>query len=134
MNSHGSLIRRTVNSKILKKNALSRILSLILFVSLKKWDNYQYSNFLILISQVRQKPNGLLFITSCAFTSIKVLHNTTFIGYIEPVLVILHERELTWAGRVSWKQHTCMISALSISTTLKQHPLIWSAVVSSIQN
>ncbi|TYI63977.1 hypothetical protein E1A91_D09G054000v1 [Gossypium mustelinum] len=48
-------------------------------------------------------------------------------GYIEPVMVILHERELTWAGRVSWKHHTCMISALSISTTLKQHPLIWSA-------
>lgn len=45
-------------------------------------------------------------------------------------MVILHERELTWAGRVSWKHHTCMISALSISTTLKQHPLIWSAVVS----
>ncbi|XP_016899512.2 cleavage and polyadenylation specificity factor subunit 1 isoform X2 [Cucumis melo] len=48
-------------------------------------------------------------------------------GYIEPVMVILHEQELTWAGRVSWKHHTCMISALSISTTLKQHPLIWSA-------
>ncbi|XP_038685535.1 cleavage and polyadenylation specificity factor subunit 1 isoform X2 [Tripterygium wilfordii] len=48
-------------------------------------------------------------------------------GYIEPVMVILHERELTWAGRLAWKHHTCMISALSISTTLKQHPLIWSA-------
>ncbi|KAL1319206.1 hypothetical protein HN51_071507 [Arachis hypogaea] len=53
----------------------------------------------------------------------------TFVhGYIEPVMVILHECELTWAGRLSWKHHTCMISALSISTTLKQHPLIWSAV------
>ncbi|KAG6657044.1 hypothetical protein CIPAW_04G063300 [Carya illinoinensis] len=49
-------------------------------------------------------------------------------GYIEPVMVILHEREPTWAGRVSWKHHTCMISALSISTSMKQHPLIWSAV------
>ncbi|XP_059449657.1 cleavage and polyadenylation specificity factor subunit 1 isoform X2 [Corylus avellana] len=49
-------------------------------------------------------------------------------GYIEPVMVILHERELTWAGRVSWKQNTCMVSALSISTTTKQHPLIWSAI------
>lgn len=48
-------------------------------------------------------------------------------GYIEPVMVILHELEPTWAGRVSWKHHTCMISALSISTTLKQQPLIWSA-------
>lgn len=52
----------------------------------------------------------------------------TFVhGYIEPVMVILHEKEPTWAGRISWKHHTCMISALSISTTLKQHPLIWSA-------
>lgn len=49
-------------------------------------------------------------------------------GYIEPVLVILHEREPTWAGRISWKHHTCMLSALSINTTMKQHPLIWSAM------
>lgn len=48
-------------------------------------------------------------------------------GYIEPVMVILHEQELTWAGRVSWKHHTCIVSAFSISTTSKQHPLIWSA-------
>ncbi|CAN6480274.1 unnamed protein product [Victoria cruziana] len=48
-------------------------------------------------------------------------------GYIEPVMVILHEKELTWAGSISWKHHTCMISALSINTTLKQHPLIWSS-------
>lgn len=53
-----------------------------------------------------------------------------FAGYIEPVMVVLHELELTWAGRTAWKHHTCMISALSISTTLKQHPLIWSASVS----
>ncbi|KAL5727982.1 hypothetical protein ACHQM5_001115 [Ranunculus cassubicifolius] len=52
----------------------------------------------------------------------------TFVhGYIEPVIVVLHERELTWAGRASWKRNTCMISAHSISTTSKQHPLIWSA-------
>ncbi|XP_058086131.1 cleavage and polyadenylation specificity factor subunit 1 isoform X2 [Magnolia sinica] len=58
----------------------------------------------------------------------KHVKDFTFVhGYIEPVMVILHERELTWAGRISWKHHTCMISALSISTTLKQHPLIWSA-------
>ncbi|KAJ3706249.1 hypothetical protein LUZ61_009954 [Rhynchospora tenuis] len=48
-------------------------------------------------------------------------------GYIEPVLVVLHEKEPTWAGRLPWKNHTCMLSALSISTTLKQHPMIWSA-------
>ncbi|XP_071686240.1 cleavage and polyadenylation specificity factor subunit 1 isoform X2 [Rutidosis leptorrhynchoides] len=48
-------------------------------------------------------------------------------GYIEPVLVLLHEKELTWAGRLPYNHHTCIISALSISTTLKQHPLIWSA-------
>ncbi|KAL6653028.1 hypothetical protein ACP70R_011953 [Stipagrostis hirtigluma subsp. patula] len=48
-------------------------------------------------------------------------------GYIEPVLVILHEREPTWAGRISSKHHTCMLSAFSISMSLKQHPMIWSA-------
>ncbi|KAJ4835898.1 hypothetical protein Tsubulata_006157 [Turnera subulata] len=46
--------------------------------------------------------------------------------YIEPVMVVLHEQELTWAGRLSWKHHTCMISALIISTTVKQPTLIWS--------
>ncbi|CAM0907795.1 unnamed protein product [Alopecurus aequalis] len=52
----------------------------------------------------------------------------TFVhGYIEPVLVILHEREPTWAGRIASKHHTCVISAFSISMTLKQHPMIWSA-------
>ncbi|KAJ0607905.1 hypothetical protein HanLR1_Chr03g0096071 [Helianthus annuus] len=45
------------------------------------------------------------------------------------VLVILHEKELTWVGRLSYKHHTCVISALSISTTLKQHQLIWSPTV-----
>lgn len=53
-------------------------------------------------------------------------------GYIEPVIVILQEEEHTWAGRVSWKHHTCMLSALSINTTLKQHPVIWSAIVCSL--
>ncbi|ONK71681.1 uncharacterized protein A4U43_C04F11250 [Asparagus officinalis] len=58
----------------------------------------------------------------------KHVKDFTFVhGYIEPVMVFLHEREPTWAGRISWKHHTCLISALSISTTLKQHPLIWSA-------
>lgn len=58
----------------------------------------------------------------------KHVKDFTFVhGYIEPVMVILQEKEPTWAGRIAWKHHTCMISALSISTTLKQHPLIWSA-------
>lgn len=59
-----------------------------------------------------------------------IMHAKDFIfvhGYIEPVLVVLHERELTWAGRISWKHHTCAVSALSINTTMKQHPIIWSA-------
>ncbi|XP_027110442.2 cleavage and polyadenylation specificity factor subunit 1-like [Coffea arabica] len=68
------------------------------------------------------------YIISLRDLDMKHIKDFIFInGYIEPVMVILHERELTWAGRVSWKHHTCMISALSISTTLRQHPLIWSA-------
>ena len=50
-------------------------------------------------------------------------------GYIEPVLLVLHEKDPTWAGRAAVKKHTCMVTALSINTTMKQHPLIWSASV-----
>ncbi|KAL6004781.1 hypothetical protein ACLOJK_005337 [Asimina triloba] len=68
------------------------------------------------------------FVIGLRDLDMKHVKDFTFLhGYIEPVMVVLHERELTWAGRISWKHHTCMISALSISTTLKQHPLIWSA-------
>ncbi|KAL2641921.1 hypothetical protein R1flu_009508 [Riccia fluitans] len=49
-------------------------------------------------------------------------------GYNEPVILALHEKEPTWAGRVAVKRHTCAITALSINTTLMQHTLIWSAV------
>jgi len=45
-------------------------------------------------------------------------------GYIEPVLVVLHEKDPTWAGRVAVRRHTSAVTALSINTTLKQHPLI----------
>ncbi|KAJ4955489.1 hypothetical protein NE237_012272 [Protea cynaroides] len=69
------------------------------------------------------------YVISLRDLDMKHVKDFTFVhGYIEPVMVILHESELTWAGRISWKHHTCMISALSISTTLKQQPLIWSAV------
>ncbi|XP_042044701.1 cleavage and polyadenylation specificity factor subunit 1-like [Salvia splendens] len=67
----------------------------------------------------------------CGLQDLDMKHVKDFIfihGYIEPVVVILHEHELTWAGRVAWKHHTCMVSALSVNTTLKQHPLIWSAM------
>lgn len=68
------------------------------------------------------------YIISLRDLEINHVKDFTFVhGYIEPVMVILHERELTWAGRISWKRDTCMVSAFSISTTLKQHPLIWSA-------
>ncbi|XP_057528252.1 cleavage and polyadenylation specificity factor subunit 1 [Amaranthus tricolor] len=69
------------------------------------------------------------YIISLRDLDIKHVKDFVFVhGYIEPVLVILHERELTWAGRISWKHHTCMLSALSVNTTMKQHPLIWSAM------
>ncbi|CAO2838985.1 unnamed protein product [Amaranthus hypochondriacus] len=69
------------------------------------------------------------YIISLRELDIKHVKDFVFVhGYIEPVLVILHERELTWAGRISWKHHTCMLSAISVNTTMKQHPLIWSAM------
>ncbi|MFS7929929.1 hypothetical protein Hanom_Chr04g00338181 [Helianthus anomalus] len=73
---------------------------------------------------------GLIFNFFCFLASYE-FDNIEFIGYIEPVLVILHEKELTWVRRLSYKHDTCVISALSISTTLKQHQLIWSPTVSS---
>ncbi|CAM6094104.1 unnamed protein product [Calypogeia fissa] len=48
-------------------------------------------------------------------------------GYNEPVILVLHEREPTWAGRVAVKRHTCSITALSINTTLMQHTVFWFA-------
>ncbi|KAG6554300.1 hypothetical protein Mapa_004216 [Marchantia paleacea] len=48
-------------------------------------------------------------------------------GYNEPVILALHEKEPTWAGRVALKRHTCAITALSINTTLMQHTIFWSA-------
>ncbi|CAI0403493.1 unnamed protein product, partial [Linum tenue] len=60
---------------------------------------------------------------------VKHVKDFVFINdYMEPAVVILHERELTWAGRLSWKHHTCMISAFSISTSLKPPTLIFSSL------
>ncbi|MFS7927844.1 hypothetical protein Hanom_Chr04g00313931 [Helianthus anomalus] len=59
------------------------------------------------------------------------LDSVELICYIERLLVILHKKELTWVGRLLHKHHTCVISALRIITSLKHHPLIWSATVSS---
>lgn len=84
-------------------------------------------NHIILYTNIAQSGRIRPF---CSFTRHE-FDSIKFIGYIEPVLVILHEKELTWSGRLPYKHHTCAISALSISTTLKQHPLIWSATVSS---
>ncbi|MFS7989268.1 hypothetical protein Hanom_Chr11g01044701 [Helianthus anomalus] len=40
------------------------------------------------------------------------------ICYFERLLVILHEKELTWVGCLLHKHHTCVISALRINTSL----------------
>lgn len=68
--------------------------------------------------------------TNLPYSELSHFHFMMPSGYIEPVLVILHEREPTWAGRISSKSQTCMLSAFSISMGLKQHPMIWSAAVS----
>ncbi|MFS8000926.1 hypothetical protein Hanom_Chr13g01184311 [Helianthus anomalus] len=75
---------------------------------------------------------GLMFNFFCFLVSYE-FDDIEFIGYIEPVLVILHEKELTWVGRmgVFHISITCVISTLSISTTLKRHQLIWSPTTSS---
>nr|TKW03259.1 hypothetical protein SEVIR_7G013400v2 [Setaria viridis] len=68
------------------------------------------------------------YVINLRLLEINHIKDFTFVhGYIEPVLVILHEQEPTCAGRISSKNQTCMISAFSISMSLKQHPMIWSA-------
>ncbi|KAJ0465186.1 hypothetical protein HanHA300_Chr14g0535551 [Helianthus annuus] len=42
------------------------------------------------------------------------------ICYFERLLVILHEKELTWVGRLLHKHHTCVISALRIGTQFRR--------------
>lgn len=62
--------------------------------------------------------------------SIDMKHVKDFVflhGYNEPVILVLHDREPTWAGRVAVKRHTCSITALSINTSLMQHTVFWFA-------
>lgn len=81
------------------------------------------------------EPSGALcahvkssYVVSMRELDVIHIKDFTFLhGYIEPVLLVLHEKDPTWAGRAAVKRHTCMVTALSINTTLKQHPLIWSA-------
>ena len=47
--------------------------------------------------------------------------------YNEPVLLILHETEPTWAGMARQKHDTMALTALSINTVAQRHPKIWGA-------
>ena len=47
--------------------------------------------------------------------------------YNEPVLLILHEVEPTWAGRYRDSKDTMALAALSINVVQKRHPRIWEA-------
>lgn len=58
--------------------------------------------------------------------SIQVMDAVFLHGYAEPVLMILHETDPTWAGNLRSKKDTCQITALSLNLTAKRHPKIWS--------
>jgi len=47
-------------------------------------------------------------------------------GYTEPTLAVLHERTVTWAGTAAQARDTNAVTALSINTSAKKHPTIWS--------
>lgn len=47
-------------------------------------------------------------------------------GYYEPTLLILFESLRTWSGRVSLRQDTCHIVAISLNITERLNPVIWS--------
>eukprot|EP00474_Spongospora_subterranea_P003398 CRZ03856.1 hypothetical protein [Spongospora subterranea] len=45
-------------------------------------------------------------------------------GYLEPSLLILHEPDYTWAGRVAVKPATCIMTSVSINIDTSKHFLI----------
>eukprot|EP00850_Spirogloea_muscicola_P019364 SM000189S04081 [mRNA] locus=s189:256703:264318:+ [translate_table: standard] len=52
-------------------------------------------------------------------------------GYTEPVAAVLWEAEPAWAGTLPLsKRSIASLSALSLNTSLRQHPIIWSFSVS----
>ncbi|MEW5299110.1 MAG: hypothetical protein WDW36_002156 [Sanguina aurantia] len=48
-------------------------------------------------------------------------------GYTEPVLLLLHEPDPTWAARYRERKDTCAIAAVSINLRRKRHTLLWTA-------
>lgn len=46
-------------------------------------------------------------------------------GYNDPTLVVLYEALPTWTGRISDRQDTCGILALSVNLIDHSHPVIW---------
>lgn len=47
-------------------------------------------------------------------------------GYAEPTVVVLHERRPTWASTAAFARDTKAVTALSVNTSAKKHPAIWS--------
>ncbi|KAF2073762.1 hypothetical protein CYY_004931 [Polysphondylium violaceum] len=46
--------------------------------------------------------------------------------YYEPTLLFLHEPSQTWTGRISVKKFTSHLTAVSLNTSQKTNPVIWS--------
>ncbi|GLC77555.1 hypothetical protein PLESTF_001954700, partial [Pleodorina starrii] len=61
------------------------------------------------------KMMGIREVRDCVF-----LH-----GYTEPVLLLLHEPDPTWVGRLRERKDTCCLTAISISLRLKRHTILW---------
>ena len=59
---------------------------------------------------------GVLFVKDFTFLD----------GYNEPCLVILHENEPTWSGRLRERKDTCRLHAYSINLHHRRYPRLWS--------
>eukprot|EP00736_Rhodelphis_marinus_P013633 Rmarinus@m.989 len=46
-------------------------------------------------------------------------------GYYDPHLVVLHEKGITWAGRVEMEKNTCALTAVSLNLNGSNHSVIW---------
>jgi cleavage and polyadenylation specificity factor subunit 1 len=62
------------------------------------------------------RPRGVRSLRCGAFLS----------GYAEPTLLLLHEAEPTWAGRLALRRDSCALAAFSISLAARRATRIWA--------
>jgi len=60
-------------------------------------------------------------------TAVQVRDAAFLHRYSEPVLLLLHEKEPTWAGMYTQKKDTMCLTALSLNLNHQKHLQLWHA-------